>query len=138
MKKSTPQTIKAARNKRASTQETLHQKLLEQKAELESAVMATVQQGREAEVENRIDPADHAVMSYERELIFSQGTNKNAQLSLVRQALERLENGSYGECAECGEAISPKRLEAVPWTPYCISCQEKIENREKEDGYQAA
>ncbi|HCT60546.1 MAG TPA: RNA polymerase-binding protein DksA [Acidobacterium sp.] len=89
-------------------------------------------------MENRIDPADQAVMSYQQELIFSQGTNKHTQLSLVRLALERLEDGSYGECAECGEDISPRRLEAVPWTPYCISCQEKVENGGFEGGSRAA
>ncbi|ACO31482.1 MULTISPECIES: TraR/DksA family transcriptional regulator [Acidobacterium] len=117
---------------------TLQQKLVEQKTELERSVLATVRQGREPEMENRIDPADQAVMSYQQELIFSQGTNKHTQLSLVRLALERLEDGSYGECAECGEDISPRRLEAVPWTPYCISCQEKVENGGFEGGSRAA
>jgi DnaK suppressor protein len=120
------------------SRETLHQKLVQQRAELERSVLATVQQGREAEAENRIDPADQAVMSYQKELIFSQGTNKHTQLSLVRMALERLEDGSYGECAECGEKISPRRLEALPWTPYCISCQEKLEMGGFEDGSRAA
>jgi DnaK suppressor protein len=124
---------KSQRKDRNEARQSLQQKLVEQKAELERSVLATVQQGREAEAENRIDPADQAVMSYQRELIFSQGTNKHTQLSLVRLALERLENGSYGECLDCGEVIASKRLEAVPWTPYCIRCQEKLE-----DGYQAA
>jgi DnaK suppressor protein len=120
------------------SRETLQQKLVEQKAELERSVLATVRQGREAEAENRIDPADQAVMSYQQELIFSQGTSKHTQLSLVRLALERLEDGSYGECAECGNTISPKRLEAVPWTPYCIGCQEKMENGALEGNSRAA
>ncbi len=129
---------KSPRKAQGTTRNKIQQKLVEQKAELERSVLATVQQGREAEVENRIDPADQAVMSYQRELMFSQGTNKNTQLSLVRLALERLENGSYGECLECGEAIAPKRLDAVPWTPYCIACQEKIENGDSQDGFRAA
>lgn len=138
MKKLESPSRKVQRNAGVVTRETLQQKLVEQKAELERSVLATVQQGRESEAENRIDPADHAVMSYQQELIFSQGTNKHTQLSLVRLALERLEDGSYGECAECGEAISPRRLEAVPWTPYCISCQEKMENGGFDGGSRAA
>lgn len=122
----------------AANRPKVQQKLLEQKAQLERAVIATVQQGRQSEEENRIDPADQAMMSYQRELIFSQGTNEHTQLSLVKLALERMQEGSYGECLECGETIRPKRLEAVPWTPYCISCQEKIENGEFEDGFRAA
>jgi len=56
----------------------------------------------------------------------------------VRLALERLEEGTFGECLQCGTTIGAKRLEALPWTPYCIECQEKIENGEIEDPVRAA
>jgi DnaK suppressor protein len=56
----------------------------------------------------------------------------------VRSALERLRQGSFGECAHCGAAIGAKRLEALPWTPHCIECQEKIERGELQDSSCAA
>jgi DnaK suppressor protein len=114
------------------------EKLLQQKAMLERAVLSTVAQGREIVAEDNIDPADQAVVSYQRELIFSQGTSGHNQLSMIRTALERLHEGTFGECLQCGETIGAKRLEALPWTPYCIACQEKIENGEVEDVIRAA
>jgi DnaK suppressor protein len=43
----------------------------------------------------------------------------------VRQALQRIEDGTYGKCIECGRPIGQARLEAVPWTPYCKEDQER-------------
>jgi DnaK suppressor protein len=45
-------------------------------------------------------------------------------LRKVRAALSRIDEGIYGICQQCEEDISPKRLNAVPWVPYCIRCQE--------------
>jgi DnaK suppressor protein len=48
-------------------------------------------------------------------------------LQLVDDALARIKDGSFGECISCHEELQQKRLEAVPWTRYCITCQEKME-----------
>ena len=45
----------------------------------------------------------------------------------LRQALQAVDSGSYGECNDCGEAISPKRLAAMPWAIRCVECQRKFE-----------
>jgi DnaK suppressor protein len=124
--------------KQVSETRIFREKLLEQKAQVERSVLSTVEQGRKLDAEDLIDPADQAVLSYQRELMFSRGTSQRTHLALIRLALQRLNDGTYGECLMCGEAISPKRLEAVPWTPYCISCQEKIENGELEEAERAA
>jgi RNA polymerase-binding transcription factor DksA len=47
------------------------------------------------------------------------------QLRLVEEALVRLDLGDYGYCLGCGDSIAPNRLRSVPWTPYCLGCQEK-------------
>ena len=47
------------------------------------------------------------------------------QLQLVEEALRRLDLGEYGFCLGCSDPIPPKRLRSVPWTPYCLWCQEK-------------
>ena len=52
------------------------------------------------------------------------------QLALVDAALDRIEAGTFGVCARCGEAIAPERLEALPWAPRCIECQ-RIADRER-------
>jgi DnaK suppressor protein len=46
-------------------------------------------------------------------------------LTAIEEALGRIDSGSYGICRDCGEPISEKRLEAIPWTRVCISCKEK-------------
>jgi len=52
--------------------------------------------------------------------------------------LARLADGSYGSCLDCGDEINPKRLNAVPWTPYCITCQEAVEQQEAHEPVSAA
>jgi DnaK suppressor protein len=44
----------------------------------------------------------------------------------VEGALSRIESGTFGDCLSCGQEISIKRLNAVPWSRYCITCQELI------------
>ena len=46
-------------------------------------------------------------------------------LQAIEEALERIENGSYGICRDCGEPIADARLTAIPWTRVCITCKEK-------------
>lgn len=116
----------------------LSEKLREQQALLERTMLTAVEQGREVAAEATQDVADQAVSSYQKELLFTQGTTGHTQLSLIRLALQRMGEGSYGECLQCGATIGQRRLEAVPWTPYCIECQEKIENGEIADPVRAA
>jgi DnaK suppressor protein len=119
-------------SKAPNTRSAYEQKLRQQQQLLERTMQAAVEQGRDAGLDDTQDVADQAVASYQKEFLFSQGTNGHAQMQLVRQALERLEDGTFGECQQCSQAIGTKRLEALPWTPYCIRCQEKIENGEIE------
>ncbi len=108
------------------------EKLLQQKQLLERSMVSAVEQGRESGVDDTQDVADQAVASYQKELLFRQSDSGHAQLQLVIQAMDRLEEGTFGECVHCNTTIGAKRLEALPWTPYCIECQEKYENGEFE------
>lgn len=122
----------------SQTARRFQEKLLAQKQLLEESMSAAVVQGRETVTADTQDVADQAVISYQKEFLFSQGTSGLHQLRLVHQALSRVRDGSFGECVHCGEEIGAKRLEALPWTPYCISCQERIEKGELEDPARAA
>ncbi|HTV05402.1 MAG TPA: TraR/DksA family transcriptional regulator [Acidobacteriaceae bacterium] len=113
-------------------------RLLQQKRTLERSALAAVEQGRETVIDDAADAADQAVLSYEKEFLFTRGTHDHGQLALVKSALERMAEGTYGECVACGTEIGAKRLEAVPWTQYCISCQEKMERGELEFASRAA
>ena len=114
------------------------ERLRHQQRQLERSMQSAAKEGRQTVAEDTLDVADQAVMSYQKELIFSQGTEGHSQLSLVRLALERLREGTFGDCLHCGKAIGEKRLEALPSTPYCIECQEKIETGQIEDVVRAA
>lgn len=86
------------------------------------------QSGREAGADlAAADLVDRAVSTYARELNFSQSENDAQLLQMVNAALQRIEDGTYGECLNCGKEIGLKRLEAVPWTHLCIDCQQKAE-----------
>lgn len=98
-------------------------RLQDQRSSLLGMVERTEDYGREANRDISQDPADQASNSYTKELLFSQSTNERIMLRLITEALERLQNGSFGECTNCGQEIQPKRLEAIPWARYCIKCQ---------------
>lgn len=102
-------------------------RLRQRQKELEQALASTVEQALSSTVNDAQDVADQAVAGYQKEMLFSQGTVRNAQLRLVKQALNRIADGSYGDCVRCYQAIGAKRIEALPWTPYCINCQERLE-----------
>ncbi len=46
-------------------------------------------------------------------------------LQAIEEALDRIEQGTYGTCRDCGEVIADARLKAIPWTRVCITCKEK-------------
>lgn len=51
--------------------------------------------------------------------------NEKALLAEVQQALARIDNGTYGICTNCGQPIPEERLEAIPWTSLCVTCESK-------------
>ncbi len=78
-----------------------------------------------------MDSGDHALMDLERELGISLLEMRNRKRQLIDEALIRVEDGTYGVCAECGVEISEKRLEAVPFARLCVECQSREELLEK-------
>jgi DnaK suppressor protein len=73
------------------------------------------------------DLADKAASAYSKELNFSLSDGERNSLKLIDEALVRMRDGNYGTCTNCSNVIGEKRLQAVPWTPYCIDCQELVE-----------
>ena len=70
------------------------------------------------------DLADKAASAYSKELNFSLSDVERNLLMLIDEAFARMRNGSYAVCTNCNATIGEKRLQAVPWTPFCIDCQE--------------
>ena len=71
--------------------------------------------------------ADDATSTYDRELDATLEDNEERMLDAIDAALKRIEDGTYGICANCGEPIGQERLEALPWTTQCIDCKRKEE-----------
>ena len=83
-------------------------------------------------IEKTADTMDEVQLAGERELAIRNLDRESILLRNVRAALSRVADGSYGTCLHCEEDISPKRLNAVPWTAYCIRCQEAADRHEFE------
>jgi DnaK suppressor protein len=108
-------------------------RLEERQKALRRALNRTAQDGREADVDAAAaDVADRAASSYNKEFLFHQSNNDRQLLQMVDGALSRIREGTFGQCISCGEEINAKRLEAVPWTRFCIECQEKMEKGQLE------
>src|SRR6202167_5899089 len=103
-------------------------KLVTRRDELMRGIARTEQEGREADEDPTVDLADKAANSYTKEFLFGQTHNERSLLQLVDDAFTRIRGNGFGECISCHEELQQKRLEAVPWTRYCIICQEKKEN----------
>ncbi len=102
------------------------EKLLQKQLSLMNMVQRTEGYGRERDQDIQ-DVADMAVESYTKEFNFGKSSGDRYILQLIREALDRIEDKSFGTCANCENTIGPKRLEAVPWTRLCIQCQDLLE-----------
>jgi DnaK suppressor protein len=106
-----------------------YQKLLQAKRE---ELSAGLRNRADIAIEKTADALDEVQLAGERELAIRNLDREATTLRLVRAALARIEDGSYGTCLHCEEEISPKRLAAVPWAQYCIRCQEAADRHEFE------
>ena len=70
------------------------------------------------------DLADKAASAYSKELNFSLSDTERNMLMQIDEAMVRIKDGSFSVCTNCGTTIGEKRLAAIPWTPFCIDCQE--------------
>jgi DnaK suppressor protein len=108
-------TAKVAREKQLKLQE--HALLL--KSQMSTTAAAVVAyQGTSG------DDGDMSQQSEQEWLFLSQNRANAKELRLIESALRRIKDGSYGVCAHCGQPISPRRLQAVPWAEYCVDCQD--------------
>jgi DnaK suppressor protein len=105
----------------------LRTRLLDQRREMYDLYNQDVRAGQESADDGTEDIVDRANNHYNRELMFSLSDSERQRLLQIEDALRRMDEGSYGRCANCAGPINPRRLEAVPWTRFCIDCQELVE-----------
>ena len=120
-----------------------YRNMLEKKAQ---EVRRSMSAQKAAQVVARLDvPSDEGDLSqqhHEEWIFLNRNTIDMKLLREISDALQRIEQATYGVCLECEEPISVKRLEAVPWARYCVTCQEQIAARaalgQNVDDYQEA
>ena len=78
-----------------------------------------------------IHMADVGSDNYEQEFTLSLMENEETALAQIEAALERIEDGVYGQCVECDAKIPKTRLAAIPQTPYCVKCAAKLQKQSR-------
>ncbi len=81
----------------------------------------------EIAIEKAPDTLDAIQLAGEREVAVRNLDRDSNMLRQIGQSLARIADGSYGICQRCEDEISLKRIQALPWAVYCISCQEKVD-----------
>lgn len=123
------------RDARERRQETLHQMLMGKRQEIireiEGNLGQSLTEDQQRRLESARDVGDQALMDLDRELGISLMEMRNRRRQAIDESLNRLRDGTYGMCAECGVEISEKRLQAVPFAKLCVECQSKAELLEK-------
>ena len=105
------------------------QKILEQK---EAELDRELRKRDGIAIEKSADQMDEIQYASERELAMRNVDRESHLLRQVKAALGRVHDGSFGTCAECESAISPRRLVALPWALLCIQCQEASDRDRQE------
>jgi DnaK suppressor protein len=111
--------------------EQFRQMLRQKKESIVRKLSELTNESKEMETNVAQDVVDKAETSYTKEFLLSLSDADREQLLLIDEALKRLDRNEFGICQLCHKEIGRKRLEAIPWTPYCIDCQEKAEEESK-------
>jgi DnaK suppressor protein len=101
---------------------------------MQAELSAGLRNREDIAIEKTPDALDEVQLAGERELAIRNLDRESNLLRNVKGALMRVADGSYGICLHCEEEIKTKRLDAVPWTKYCIRCQEAADRHEFEAG----
>lgn len=79
------------------------------------------------EIQSDNHPGDVATVTFDRELDYTLEENEERVVGAIDGALKRIDDGTYGSCASCGQTIAEERLEALPWTMRCVDCKRREE-----------
>ncbi|SNS54614.1 TraR/DksA family transcriptional regulator [Tropicimonas sediminicola] len=104
--------------------------VLERKAQLEARLVALEEKLREIDAElDSHQSRDWEELAVEREtdeVLEGEGRAGQVEMTAIRAALARIEEGTYGECVKCGDEISEARLDLLPYTPFCAACARAV------------
>ena len=109
------------------TLERLKKILLKEREKIMGDVKHIYESTQEVGQDGIQDIGDEAANIYNKQILLTLNENERMRLKDVDESLDRIENGTYGFCEECGEPIGLKRLEVKPVAKYCVPCLTKIE-----------
>src|SRR5438105_14032629 len=100
------------------------QKEIKDKLLAERSLLIEKLQGNDLSIDDAEtpDPVDLAVRNYSKNVMLAVSENESRQLTLIDEAVLRIDDKEYGLCQNCEKAINAKRLQAIPWARYCIDC----------------
>lgn len=101
--------------------------LLKEREQIVGEVKQIVESSKEMGQDGIQDIGDEAANIYNKQVLLSLNESERTRLQEVDESLDRIENGTYGICEECGEPIGLKRLEVRPVAKYCVPCKTKLE-----------
>jgi DnaK suppressor protein len=116
---------------RKTTLKNARERLLEMKRQIMREINDDLKHGREGAKDDGMDTYDLASEERDREINFILSDREREKLQSIEEALERIEEGSYGICDSCEAEIAPGRLEAMPFTRLCVNCQAEREKEAK-------
>lgn len=105
--------------------------LLGQKQQILKQLDEEFREGKESALDEGMDTYDLASEERSREINLILSDRDRDKLHAIEDALERIDDGSYGICEMCEEEIAPERLEALPFTRLCVACQSDLEKEAK-------
>ena len=108
----------------------VRERLLEMRRQTLRDISDDLKEGREGAKDEGMDTYDLASEERDREISFILTARERGKVEAIQEALGRVDEGSYGICENCEAEIAPARLEALPFSRLCVSCQAE---REKED-----
>jgi len=117
---------------RKATLKNARERLLEMKRQILREISEDLRHGREGAKDDGMDTYDLASEERDREINFILSDREREKLQSVEEALERIDEGSYGICDSCESEIAAGRLEAMPFTRLCVSCQAEREKEAKQ------
>ena len=107
--------------------EQYRERLLTQQQQLVQRVLQLETELHNMEAERDIEHMDHAQEEAVNDELIALDEHSRQEMEEIQAALARIEDGTYGFCARCGDPIDPKRLEILPTARYCVQCQILLE-----------
>ncbi len=122
---------KAAAASRKKFLAKMRERLLDTKAKLLTEIDTELKAEREGNKDEGLDTYDLASEERDREINFILSDRERVKIKQIDDALERLDDSSYGVCESCGLEIAEERVEALPFTRLCRDCQQDQEREAK-------